>query len=64
LSQLANKTSTAGKTESRIKDNLDSDFKLDQEDMDAIAGIDKKKRFNDPSQNFGWNFYTDLDGKS
>jgi len=61
---LANKTSITGKTESRIKDNLDSDFKLDQEDMDAIAGIDKKKRFNDPSQNFGWNFYTDLDGKS
>jgi len=64
LSQLANKTSTTGKSESRIKDNLDSDFKLDQDDMDAISGIDKKKRFNDPSQNFGWNFYTDLDGKS
>lgn len=52
-----------GKTESRIKDNLDCDFKLDQEDLEKIGSIDKKKRFNDPSQSFGWDFYTDLDGK-
>lgn len=52
------------KTPSRIKDNLDGDFKLEQADLDKIASIDKKLRFNDPSKNFGWNFYTDLDGKN
>jgi len=51
------------KTESRIKSNLEGDFKLPQEDVAKIDGIDKKLRFNDPSKNFGWNFYADLDGK-
>lgn len=51
------------KTESRIKQNLDGDFKLDEEELKKIASIDKKLRFNDPSESFGWNFYTDLDGK-
>jgi len=51
------------KTESRIKANLEGDFKLEQEDLDKIESIDKKIRFNDPSANFGWDFYTDLDGK-
>jgi len=51
------------KTESRIKDNLGGDFKLEKADMEKIDGIDKKLRFNDPSSNFGWDFYTDLDGK-
>jgi len=51
------------KTESRIKANLEGDFKLDAEDVKKIDGLDKKLRFNDPSGNFGWNFYTDLDGK-
>jgi len=51
------------KTESRIKQNLEGDFKLDAEDVEKISGIDKKLRFNDPSANFGWNFYADLDGK-
>ncbi|TKA71727.1 hypothetical protein B0A49_05733 [Cryomyces minteri] len=51
------------KTESRIKANLEGDFKLEPEDVKKIDGIDKKLRFNDPSGNFGWNFYADLDGK-
>jgi len=51
------------KTESRIKANLEGDFKLDAEDVKKIDGIDKKMRFNDPSGNFGWDFYKDLDGK-
>ena len=51
------------KTPSRIKDNLDGDFELEKEDLDKIASIDKKLRFNDPSANFGWNFFTDLEGK-
>lgn len=51
------------KTPSRIKSNLEGDFKLDAEDMKKIAGLDKKLRFNDPSGSFGYQFYTDLDGK-
>jgi len=51
------------KTESRIQQNLGGDFKLSQEDVEQINGLDKKLRFNDPSGNFGWNFYKDLDGK-
>ncbi|TKA25700.1 hypothetical protein B0A50_05795 [Salinomyces thailandicus] len=51
------------KTDGRIKDNLDGDFKLDPEDVKKIDGLDRKLRFNDPSKGFGWNFYKDLDGK-
>lgn len=51
------------KTESRIKQNLEGDFKLEAEDVQKIDGIDKKMRFNNPSGNFGpWKFYSDLDG--
>jgi len=51
------------KTESRIKSNLEGDFALPKEDVEAIDKIDKKLRFNDPSGRFGWDFYKDLDGK-
>ena len=51
------------KTPERIRSNLAGDFKLEKEDLDKLSKIDKKLRFNDPSANFGWNFYTDLDGK-
>jgi len=51
------------KTPARIKDNLGGDFKLDAADVKKIDSIDKKLRFNDPSGNFGWNLYSDLDGK-
>lgn len=51
------------KTPERIRSNLAGDFELEKEDLDKLNAIDKKLRFNDPSGNFGWNFYTDLDGK-
>ncbi|KAL9071662.1 MAG: hypothetical protein Q9161_004087 [Pseudevernia consocians] len=51
------------KTPERIRSNLAGDFRLEQDDVDKLDAIDKKLRFNDPSANFGWNFYTDLDGK-
>lgn len=51
------------KTESRIKQNLEGDFKLSDEEMKKIAGIDKKLRLNDPSKSFGYEFFTDLEGK-
>jgi len=52
------------KTPSRIKANLEGDFKLDAEDVKKIDGLDKKMRFNDPSDSFKYQFYTDLDGKA
>ncbi|KAL8650026.1 MAG: hypothetical protein Q9226_005318 [Calogaya cf. arnoldii] len=51
------------KTPSRIKDNLEGDFKLEKEGLEKIKGVDKGMRFNDPSANFGWNFYIGEDGK-
>lgn len=51
------------KTPSRIQDNFGGDFKLDPEDVKKVDAIDKKIRFNDPSANFGYEFYTGLDGK-
>lgn len=51
------------KTPARIKANLEGDFKLDPEDVAKIDEMDKKLRFNDPSESFGWKFYADLDGK-
>ncbi|MCJ1223607.1 hypothetical protein MMC12_000250 [Toensbergia leucococca] len=51
------------KTPSRIKSNLEGDFKLEPADLTALNGIDKKLRFNDASASFGWDFYADLDGK-
>ena len=52
------------KTPARIKANLEGDFKLDKEDLEKIDGMDKKLRFNDPSENFGHNCYSDLEGKN
>ena len=51
------------KTPSRIKQNLEGDFRLDQRDLEKIGNADKKLRFNDPSQDYKYNFYSDLDGK-
>lgn len=51
------------KTPARIKANLEGDFKLEAEDVAKITELDKKLRFNDPSEGFGWEFYSDLDGK-
>ncbi|KAL8843446.1 MAG: hypothetical protein Q9176_002059 [Flavoplaca citrina] len=51
------------KTPSRIKDNLEGDFRLEKEDLEKLKSMDKGMRFNDPSANFGWNFYIGEDGK-
>lgn len=51
------------KTPSRIKSNLEGDFKLAPEDVKKIESIDKKLRFNDPSDSFGYKYFADLDGK-
>jgi len=54
-----------GKTESRIKQNFEGDCRLSAEDVKRIDDeMDKKLRFNDPSESFSWKFYSDLVGKS
>ena len=42
------------KTPARIKANLEGGFKLEAADLEKIAGVDKKLRFNDPSGSFQW----------
>lgn len=51
------------KTPQRIQLNFEADFELKPEDIKAIDGIDRKFRFNDSSEDFGYDFFTDLDGK-
>ncbi|KAI9929418.1 hypothetical protein MW887_000888 [Aspergillus wentii] len=51
------------KTPQRIAENLQSDFKLEAADLNKINSIDKKRRFNDSSADFGYELFTDLDGK-
>ncbi|GKT65066.1 aldehyde reductase [Colletotrichum tofieldiae] len=46
----------------QIRENLESDFVLDGEDMDRIATMDLKARFNDPSEEYRWPLYSGLDG--
>lgn len=46
----------------QIKENLKSDFVLDGEDMDKIATMDLKARFNVPSEEYRWPLYKGLDG--
>jgi alcohol dehydrogenase (NADP+) len=51
------------KTSSRIKANMDGDIILSSGDMKKIESLDKGVRFNDSSKDFGYEFFTGLDGK-
>jgi alcohol dehydrogenase (NADP+) len=51
------------KTPERIWSNLKGDFQLTVEEVHEIESIDKKGRYNDPSNSFRYNFFADLDGK-
>lgn len=51
------------KSPERIAQNFDIAFTLEKTDIEQIDKLDKKVRFNDSSDSFGYNFYTDLDGK-
>lgn len=46
----------------QIEDNLGADFELGPEDMEAIGTLDVKARFNDPSLDYEWRLYSDLEG--
>lgn len=46
----------------QIQENVEADFKLDAEDMKAIETLDIRARFNDPSLDYQWRLYSDLEG--
>ncbi|KAL3439718.1 NADP-dependent oxidoreductase domain-containing protein [Aspergillus insuetus] len=46
----------------QIDQNLEADFELAAEDMERIATLDAKARFNDPSLDYEWRLYSDLEG--
>ncbi|KAJ5815086.1 hypothetical protein N7474_006863 [Penicillium riverlandense] len=46
----------------QIEENLEADFELQPEDMARIATLDVKARFNDPSLDYEWRLYSDLEG--
>ncbi|KAI5927256.1 putative aldehyde reductase [Camillea tinctor] len=46
----------------QIKENVEADFELDPEDMTKIETLDIKARFNDPSFDYQWRLYSDLEG--
>lgn len=46
----------------QINENVGADFELGLEDMEVIGGLDVKARFNDPSLDYEWRLYGDLDG--
>ncbi|KAL8804406.1 MAG: hypothetical protein Q9182_002601 [Xanthomendoza sp. 2 TL-2023] len=51
------------KTPSRIRENLEGDFRLEKAEVEKVAGVDKGLRFSDPSATFGWRFFGGEDGK-
>ncbi|PLB49727.1 Aldo/keto reductase [Aspergillus steynii IBT 23096] len=46
----------------QIEQNLEADFELQTENMARIATLDAKARFNDPSLDYEWRLYSDLEG--
>lgn len=46
----------------QIQQNLEADFEMAAEDMEKIAELDIKARFNDPSLDYQWRLYSDLEG--
>ncbi|CAG8216853.1 unnamed protein product [Penicillium salamii] len=46
----------------QIEQNLEADFELQPEDMAQIATLDAQARFNDPSLDYEWRLYSDLEG--
>ncbi|OJJ04177.1 hypothetical protein ASPVEDRAFT_43641 [Aspergillus versicolor CBS 583.65] len=51
------------KTPERIRANFEGDFKLKDDDVKQIRAVDRKLRFNDSSEDFGYDLFADLDGK-
>ncbi|GME66050.1 aldehyde reductase [Neofusicoccum parvum] len=46
----------------QIRQNLEADFDVEASDMEKISQMDLKVRFNDPSEEYQWKLYSDLEG--
>lgn len=46
----------------QVEQNIAADFELDAEDIEKIATLDAKARFNDPSLDYRYRLYSDLEG--
>ncbi|GAW12469.1 hypothetical protein ANO14919_018380 [Xylariales sp. No.14919] len=46
----------------QIRENVEADFELAVEDVKSIEALDIKARFNDPSLDYRWRLYSDLEG--
>lgn len=47
----------------QVDENVEAaGLELDKEDMKTIKELDVKARFNDPSLDYEWRLYSDLDG--
>ncbi|KAJ6010397.1 hypothetical protein N7451_001809 [Penicillium sp. IBT 35674x] len=46
----------------QVDENIAADFELEEEDMFRIATLDARARFNDPSLDYEWRLYSDLEG--
>ena len=46
----------------QIQENVESDFEIDADDLEEIGKLDIKARFNDPSLDYEWRLYSDLEG--
>ncbi|KAL5335693.1 Aldo/keto reductase [Aspergillus crustosus] len=46
----------------QIDQNLEADFELEKADVEKIGTLDTKARFNDPSLDYEWRLYRDLEG--
>jgi len=51
------------KTPTRILENLRAATTLSPDEISAINALDRKIRFNDPSKDFGYELFENLDGK-
>lgn len=46
----------------QIAQNLEADFEMERQDLERIAAMDRKARFNDPSADYQYRLYSDLEG--
>ena len=46
----------------QIDQNLEADFEMEKEDLKRIESMDRKARFNDPSADYQYRLYSDLEG--
>ena len=46
----------------QIKENVEADFEMEAEDVKKLETLDAQARFNDPSLDYRWRLYSDLEG--